>query len=358
MPWSFRVSTIVFLLSVVAVASDSVQEPAPQSAHDGPADRAAEMVKAPAFDSTIAAVKSHTGAPTLFINGRPHSGMAYAGYRPSVEVLRNFAQAGVDLFSIAATPTASGYGLSKQAWKASGEYNFAELDQRVAMVLEANPHAYFFPRLNVHAPKWWSEQHPNDIVLTDPGDGKPVPFVHYGKKSAPSWASAAWRRDTIEGLRRLIAHVEASPYADRCIGYHIASGTTEEWMMWGANENQWVDYSPVNVNAFRQWLKKKYGTVERLREAWNDAATTFDTATIPTKAARAESMLGSLRDPAREQPVIDFYKFNADSVADAICELAKAVKEITARRKIVGVFYGYTLELCGDHRQQNSGHLG
>ena len=54
-------TTEVIILGVaftVAVASDSVQEPAPQSAHDGPADRAAEMVKAPAFDSTIAAVKS------------------------------------------------------------------------------------------------------------------------------------------------------------------------------------------------------------------------------------------------------------------------------------------------------------
>lgn len=141
----------------------------------------------------------HNGAPTLFINGKPHNDMAYAAYDPSVEV-----------FS-----------------------------------------AYFFPRLYLHAPKWWSDQHPKDIVLMDPGDGKPVPFIHAGGKPAPSWASETWRRNTVEGLKRLIAHVEASPYADRCIGYHIASGTTEEWMMWGGNENQWIDYSPVNVARFR-----------------------------------------------------------------------------------------------------------
>ena len=72
------------------------------------------------------------------------------------------------------------------------------------MVLQANPRAYFFPRLYLHAPAWWSAQHPDDIVLKDPGDGQPVPFVHSGGKPAPSWASEAWRRDTVEGLRRLV----------------------------------------------------------------------------------------------------------------------------------------------------------
>jgi hypothetical protein len=261
------------------------------------------------------------------------------------------------LFTFSATPTEAGYGLSKTAWTAPGEYDFSELDQRVMMVLEANPRAYFFPRLYLHAPKWWSDQHPNDLVLMDLGDGKPIPLIHAGGKPAPSWTSPAWRKDTIEGLRRLIAHVASSPYADRCIGYHIASGTTEEWMMWGANENQWVDYSPVNLAAFRQWLGAKYGTPKRLREAWGSPKVTFETASIPIATRRLHTELGALRDPAKEQPVIDFYLFNSDLVADTICHFAKAIKEITRGEKIVGVFYGYTLQLCGEQRQQNAGHL-
>ena len=38
------------------------------------------------------------------------------------------------------------------------------------MLLKENPDAYFFPRLYLHAPKWWSEQHPDDIVLFQVGD--------------------------------------------------------------------------------------------------------------------------------------------------------------------------------------------
>ena len=64
-----------------------------------------------------------------------------------------------------------------------------------------------------------------------------------------------------------------------------------------------------------------------------------------------------MRDPAREQATIDFYLYNSDLVADTINHFAKAVKDATRREKIVGVFYGYLLQLCGEQRQQNAGHL-
>ena len=305
----------------------------------------------------VAAVKRYHGTPTLFINGTPHNGMTWATYRPTPEVFGDFAKAGITLYTFAATPTESGYGLSRTVWTAPGTYDYSQLDERAMMLLKENPNAYFFPRLYLHAPKWWSARHPDDIVLMDPGDGKYVPFLHSGGKPAPSWASEVWRRDTIEGLRRLIEHVEASPYADRVIGYHIASGTTEEWMMWGGNEQQWVDFSPANTAHFRAWLRDKYGTDENLRTAWHDASASLSTASVPAKAQRQHTALGSLRDPSKEQAVIDFYLYNSDLVADTVCTFAKAIKDITHRKKVVGAFYGYLLQLCGEQRQQNAGHL-
>lgn len=306
---------------------------------------------------TVAEVKVHHGTPTLFINGQPHNGMVWATYRPTEKVFRDFTQAGVSLFTFCGTPTEAGYGLSKTVWVTPDQFDYTEFDQRVTMLLETNPDAYFFPRLYLHAPQWWSVRHPNDVVLADLGDGRTRTFLHSGDKPAPSWASTAWRDDTVAALRRLIAHIEASPYADRVVGYHLASGTTEEWMMWGANENEWVDYSPANVTRYRQWLREKYHSLEQLRSAWHDNAATFENAAIPTKAQRQQAGLGSLRDPAREQAIIDFYLYNSDLVADTIDHFARAVKELTHRQKIVGVFYGYLLQLCGEQRQQNAGHL-
>lgn len=306
---------------------------------------------------TTAEVKRYHGAPTLFINGKPHNGMAWATYRPTLAVFRDFTEAGVDLFTFCGTPTESGYNLSKTVWTAPDTYDYSQFDQRVMMLLEANPNAYFFPRLYLHAPKWWTEKHPDDVVQMESEEGKHVPFIHSGGKPAPSWASQAWRNDTAAGLKRLIAHIEASPYADRVVGYHIASGTTEEWMMWGANEREWVDYSPVNLARFRAWLEAKYATVERLQTAWGDRKVTFATATIPSKAMRQQAELGSLRDPAKEQPSIDYYQYHSSLVADTISFYAKTVKDLTGREKLVGVFYGYLLQLCGEQRQQNAGHL-
>jgi hypothetical protein len=323
-----------------------------------PAEEVATMeIEQRQHGETVAEVRPHNGVPTLFINGQPSNEMTWATYGPTFEVFSDFTRAGVNLFTFAATPTESGYGLSSTVWKAPDEYDYSQLDERVQMLLRANPNACFFPRLYIHAPQWWSDQHPDDIVLMDPGDGKPVPFMHAGNKPAPSWASEAWRRDTVEGLRRLFAHIEASPYADRVIGYHIASGTTEEWMMWGGNEDEWVDYSPANTAHFRAWLQRKYGTDLALAAAWNDPGATLQTATVPTKATRQRSEFGALRDPLREQAVIDYYLYNSDLVAETIAYFAHATKELTGHKKIVGAFYGYLLQLCGEQRQQNAGHL-
>jgi hypothetical protein len=141
------------------------------------------------------------------------------------------------------------------------------------------------------------------------------------------------------------------------VGYHLASGTTEEWMMWGGNENEWVDYSPVNLARFRQWLRVRYATDDALSAAWGQPEATLETATIPTKVRREACGRGSLRDPATEQDILDFYRYNSDLVADTICTFSMAAKQMTDRRKIVGVFYGYLLQLCGEQRQQNGGHL-
>ena len=312
--------------------------------------------KNPYHPHTVAEVKPSNGTPTIFINGKPHCGMAYAAYGPNPQVYRDFTSVDVDLFTICATPTESGYNISPTAWKSPDTYDFSILDNRVAMILEANPRAYIFPRLYLHAPLWWCNEHPDDIVIAEKPDGARYVFPHTAGRPAPSWASQAWREDTIKGLRKLIEYVEEAPYANNFIGYHLASGTTEEWMMWGSNENAWVDYSPANIKYFRKWLTDKYKTDAALQKAWNDADVTLATAEIPSYKQRAASQLGYMRDPQKEMQVIDFYTYNSWLVADTITTFAAAVKDICKHEKTVGVFYGYLLQLCGEQRQQNSGH--
>ena len=324
---------------------------------DDPAQAVAVTLQARQPRETVAEVKLHGGVPTLFINGQPHSGMSYMTYRPLGKYFGQFGRLGVHLYSFSATPSEAAYALAKTCWIAPDQFDYSGFEERVKMLLDADPDAYFFPRLYLSSPRWWDEKHPDDLVTFDPGDGRPQPFFHSpADKRVPSWASEAWRRDTAIALRRFIEHVRKSPYADRVVGYHLSSGTTEEWMMWGGNEGKWVDFSPANVARFRGWLKEKYRTADALQKAWADPAVTFENATVPSRRQREATALATLRDPQSERRIIDFYDYNDDLVADTIACFAKVVKDSTQRKSLVGVFYGYVLQLCSEHRQQNAGH--
>ncbi|MHB9033307.1 MAG: hypothetical protein ACYC6L_09695, partial [Anaerolineae bacterium] len=196
--------------------------------------------------------------------------------------------------------------------------------------------------------------------------GIAVPYYernpHFGRneKRCPSWASEVWRRDTAESLRHYIAHIQQAPYAEHIIGYHIASGTTEEWMYWGANEGAYADFSAPNLERFKAWLRTRYhDDITRLQAAWNDPAIDFDGVTIPTKAERLHTKLMFLRDPQQEGRIIDYFRYISWMTADTICGMAKVVAESTERRALCGVFYGYIIQLAArDQRWQNCGHLG
>ncbi len=306
---------------------------------------------------SVATVEPYKGVPTLHINGQPNAAMSYMSYNPNTKYYTQFGNAGVHIFTFSATPTEAGYTLSKETWTAPNKWDYSQTDERSMMVMSSDEHAYFFPRLYLRAPKWWTDSHPDELVTYDPGDGKPIPFLHSEGRRVPSWASEVWRKDTAMAIQRYIRHMEQSPWADRLIGYHIASGTTEEWMMWGGNDDQWVDYSKPNREAFHRWLKAKYSSIDALRTAWQNTNVTFDTAAIPTKKQRAASTFDSLRDPSSEQQVIDYYLYNSDLVVDTIAYFAQVVKQATRNEKLVGAFYGYVLQLAADQRQQNAGHL-
>ena len=53
----------------------------------------------------------------------------------------------------------------------------------------------------------------------------------------------------------MMKYLAESPYADHIAGFVLASGTTEEWMEWGFNENLIPDYAPCAEIAFREWLR-------------------------------------------------------------------------------------------------------
>ncbi|MCL5270074.1 MAG: beta-galactosidase [bacterium] len=307
----------------------------------------------------IAQVRPYHGKPTLFINGRPQSGFCTLTYHPRLADFKELAGIGLDLFSYSVTSDYSYYNLARPVWKAPGEYDYSQIEERAKLVLEANPNAWILLRVYVSAPPWWMEQHPDEVCTFEGGVTEMIDDrAKAANKRVPSMASELWREATRDNLLRLIDYVESRPWGARVIGYHLNSGITEEWMYWGCQSRQLADYSKAGVAGFRAWLKARYGDDAALRAAWGDPAVTLASAAVPTPEERRRPQPFLLLDPVAQRNVIDYNYFLSDMVADTVIDFARTVKERTRNTKIVGLFYGYVIELAWDRFSiSQSGHL-
>jgi hypothetical protein len=265
---------------------------------------------------------------------------------------RDFAAAGVDIYSDIFWSWMAPRDGAHSWWLGPGQYDFERIDARVRAVLAANPRGLFLPRLKLNPPKWWLETHPDHVVRYE--DGTPGPQV--------SLASREWTALYSQLLRDVIGHMEAADYADRIIGYHPAGGGSSEWFWWGHNKGT-VDFSPVAVARWRDWLRDTYGNDAALRVAWGDKKATLDAA-MPSPAGARDNGVGVfLRLTPAQRAWCDYHRFLSEIVSENIVESCRIAKEACGGRKIAGVFYGYsmycnnTLGFRGLARVMNSPHV-
>lgn len=311
-------------LRLLAAAS-----PAPTAVHELPA--AANVV-----------LRQHHGAVVPYLNDLPVYPMAMmpCPYVRDTEVTlscRDFAAAGVDIYSEILWSWAEGGDGCKGWWTGPGEYDFAMIDRRLAAIVAANPAARLLPRVKLNPPRWWLAAHPDEISTHDDGS----------KADQASLASPLWEETYERMLRDLIRHLETGPYARHIIGYHPAGGGSSEWFWW-SKDGKFIDYSPAARERFRGWLRDAYqGDTAALRIAWQQPGVSFDAAAPPTAAARRTSEAGFFREPRAARQVTDYRRFLSAMVAHNITRSCRIVKEETGGRKLAGVFYGYSLYTVG-----------
>lgn len=301
-----------------------------------------------------AQIRTHQGVPTLFVDGQPQSAFAYVGDIP--ERCRAMGMVGLRLLSFVTRTQFAFY--PDHPDPVLRDEIVAEHDALIRGLIDVWPEVRFFPRIQLEAPPWWGRRHWREVTYYDaPGVG-PIPILARRRHAIPSWSSDVWRTHTRAALRGYIEHVHASDYGDRFIGYHLASGTSAEWMAFGSNGGLLVDYSKPAREAWRAWLRRRYGhDVNAFRAAWGIGGVSFEAAPVPSHEQRIAFDGQWLLDPKRHRPIIDYWEFYSDLTTDTIGLLAREAKEVTDRKAFVGVFYGYVLQLCNEHRQQNAGHM-
>jgi hypothetical protein len=281
-------------------------------------------------------VSGRDGGPAIIVDGKPYSPIMFAmnnQFNRDDVLIREWKQA-----------TAAGFNLYSFGMPLGSK---EEVEASLAKFCAVNPEGYFYVRIWVATSPAWLNEHPDARIVK--ADGTPTPWA--------SLANAEWRKEGARQLEVRLSAILESPYADRFLGVCLTAMQTGEWFYYDTNE--FMDYSQSNLEAFRAWLKAKYGNDKRLREAWSSADVTLKSVTFPSAADRDDAAWGPFRDTRTHRRAMDMQEFQRELVADTIGYFAKAVKDATNRRSLVGAFYGYTFELNhnGPRALANSGHL-
>ncbi len=296
--------------------------------------------------------------------GKPYYGSTEGEIATFQRYHRDFAAAGVHVHSI----------ILDAGWRGENTFDYRVTDLQLKHLFEADPDGFVLPRIKLDAPLDWCRNHPEEVFLYARGKDLSreeiaalvgTPAQSYWQYKVPEWyekyadwqeetpplldvqslSSARWLADAGKALRRLIAHLENGPYADRVAGYHLGFGHAGECMQWRVEDyRNHGDFGIAHLQRFYDYGLEKYGSRAALAKAWQQPAITRDTVKLPLPAERygeGDTLQSYFR--GREKDVIarDFDDFLCDSVADAILHFAKTAKAHT--KKPVGFFYGYFL---------------
>ena len=183
--------------------------------------------------------------------------------------------------------------------------------------------------ISIRPPLDWGEAHPDDMARDEQGninrDGRTLNYSFASKKAY----------DEMERMvRKVIAHLEASPYANRIIGYRVNSGHTVEWLGWDPMRKDTIlDFSPVAQKGFEAFAKAHYPWV-----------TDYSVPTLAERRALDENG-GFLWDQRKHARVIAYHDFYSTAVADGVIRMCRAARECVGGRKLVGTYYGYVMTL-------------
>lgn len=262
-------------------------------------------------------------------------------------------------------------------WVAPGKYDYTLTDATLNALLDGNPDILYMPRVKLNVPVEWCRENPCDTFVFENGprtareiaelvntplhdwfgaDWQGGYSVNGGinsyKDDRPnfggviglqSFSSKKWIDDACETLRRLIAHIDSTPYAKQIIGYHIAYGCCGENAIWGyySDKPYAGDFGINAQNDFRAFEIKKYGSAENAAKALGvcDASQI----SVPSASLRNnenKTLRELFFDSAQNLICADYNAFLSESNIAAAESFCRTVKQIHPEL-YTGIFYGY-----------------
>jgi len=310
----------------------------------------------------VATVGRHNGGMSLFLDGVPQPSTFFkvneaedtAAFLESVRVdVPAMARQGVTLCWV---PVFLG-------WNGPGDYDFSDLDLRVTTVLrlyeehtppDAPPvRIGIRPQAAVFHPRWYIDAHrdadgapTNLIEWRNPWGRVATPErIHTGESTvAISIGDRFWDTHALDALKAIVAHVRGSAYADRVFGWLPCALNTNEWFLRTFEPKASCDFSAPTRQAFHAHLAAGE------RDAPENP--------VPSPGVCAGPGYGEFLTGTDGALAEEFSLWLNRRVAGIALNLARAIREATADRpKLIGLFYGYSVELSYFQDLAHSGHL-
>ena len=267
------------------------------------------------------------------IEGKLIAPIAYMSYQPDVADYARFTAAGFELLFVGVYASDRGInphtGLRPMRpgfWTGEDQFDFSAVDEdfRIAVQGRAPGEAYIIPRVMLEVPPWWEKAHPEELCRDFSGAS-----LHQ------SFSSEKWYADAERVMARFQDWLAESGWDRYVAGWHLAAGSTQEFLRTYAHDDHYIDYSELSKRTYRQWLSERYeGDIQRLNAAWGARYAAFEDIQPATPAERRYQT-----DTPRAR---DFYRFYHVETAMAVVRLCEACKRVCGGRQIVGAFYGYT----------------
>ncbi len=187
-----------------------------------------------------------------------------------------------------------------------GKYDFGWLEKNVALASE-NGLKVVLCTPSATPPIWLTQKHPEVLMIDANGRA-----IQHGSREQADWSSDLYREYVGKIDTELAKQFGNDP---RVWGWQIDN----ELSHYGKR----YSYGPAARAKFRQWLKEKYGTIDRLNKDWGGAFWSlnyqnFDQIEIPNK----ETLVA---DPS-PHAVLDFDRWFAHEAADYIAFQARILR--------------------------------
>ena len=220
-----------------------------------------------------------------------------------------------------------------------GKYDFTVCEDQILTTLSKAPDAVLvlrlctgsYPGLESDPDEIWQNRE-GLFGVSNSGDNmlavrKFVKEKKPGEYYYPSYASVKWRQVCCDAFVAYIRHLQKTGLFNAVAGFEFEIGEDGQFLTtWNKR-----DFCPAVRRGFGEFLRKKYGTVEKLRKAWRDPKASFD---FPTR----ESLPGfkgfpskDILDPAVDMPLMDAIRYHHEMQLEMVEYFRKRLAEAAGR---------------------------